>query len=56
VQWYFGWNVLVIFVEIGGYFSPILQCPLNKLNGKLIGAVEDTEFGHRSYEQLGADD
>lgn len=45
----------MILLEIGGYFSPILKKLQKKLNGNLIGAIEDTETGHRLYEKLGVE-
>ena len=42
----------LIIVEIGGYFSSIITDINTKMNGNLIGVVEDTEAGHRKYESI----
>jgi len=41
-----------IVLEIGGYFAKVLQNFNSTLTDKLIGIVEDTESGHRKYEQI----
>jgi adenosylhomocysteinase len=40
----------VVICEIGGYFAPILRRLQLRLGEKLIGAIEDTEAGHRAYQ------
>lgn len=40
----------LIIVEIGGYFASAISTIQKKINGNLIGVIEDTEAGHRKYE------
>ncbi len=42
----------LIILEIGGYFAPVIKSLQQALNGNLLGAVEDTEAGHRQYEKI----
>jgi adenosylhomocysteinase len=39
----------VAVIEIGGYFAPVLQTLKSLLGESFLGAVEDTELGHRRY-------
>ncbi|MGF7228500.1 MAG: NUDIX domain-containing protein [Candidatus Saccharibacteria bacterium] len=41
----------ICLVDIGGYFSDIVDILKEKLGSKLLGVVEDTENGHQKYEQ-----
>ncbi len=43
-------NIPLILIEIGGYFSSILDDLQKKLSCQLLGVIEDTEAGHRRYE------
>jgi adenosylhomocysteinase len=45
-------KIPTIILEIGGYFAVILNELEQALGNNLIGIVEDTENGHRQYEQL----
>lgn len=45
-------NKPTIIVEIGGYFSPVIDELNTYLEGNLIGIIEDTENGHRKYEEI----
>lgn len=39
-----------VIVEIGGYFAPLLNYLRNEYRDLFVGIVEDTEAGHRRYE------
>ncbi|MDQ1292143.1 MAG: adenosylhomocysteinase [Actinomycetota bacterium] len=41
----------VVLLDVGGYFAPVLDSLSSSLAGALLGVVEDTENGHRRYEQ-----
>lgn len=41
----------ICLVDIGGYFSESMGFIKEKLGGKLLGVVEDTENGHQKYEK-----
>ena len=41
----------VVILEIGGYFAPLAKTLQTRLGGKLLGIIEDTEAGHRRYEE-----
>jgi adenosylhomocysteinase len=45
-------SIPLIILEIGGYFAPFIDRLQRKLGNKLLGVVEDTETGHRQYQQL----
>lgn len=42
----------VSLLDVGGYFAPTLTDVHNGFTGRLVGVVEDTENGHRRYEDL----
>lgn len=42
----------VVILEIGGYFSKILNKLGKDLGHRLLGVIEDTEQGHREYEKM----
>jgi adenosylhomocysteinase len=50
MQQYLSKDKPIIIIEIGGYFAKIL--PLLKGKYNILGAVEDTEFGHRQYQSV----
>lgn len=39
----------IIFLDIGGYFSPVINGIKNKFGDRVIGVIEDTENGHQKY-------
>lgn len=39
-------------LDVGGYFAPTLETVHNRFTGRLAGVIEDTENGHRRYEDL----
>lgn len=41
----------ICMVDIGGYFSEIIDLIKKSLGKKLLGVVEDTENGHQKYEK-----
>jgi adenosylhomocysteinase len=41
-----------IIFEIGGYCAPIIKKLKKNFGNLLLGVIEDTEAGHRRYEQL----
>jgi adenosylhomocysteinase len=43
----------VALLDVGGYFAPCLPALADRLGGRLLGVVEDTENGHRRYADLG---
>jgi adenosylhomocysteinase len=42
----------IAVMEIGGYFAPIGNALKQRFGAAYIGSVEDTENGHRRYEQI----
>ncbi|MBS3081436.1 adenosylhomocysteinase [Candidatus Pacearchaeota archaeon] len=42
----------IIILDIGGYFAPIINRLKDRLKDKLLGVIEDTENGHKKYEQI----
>jgi S-adenosylhomocysteine hydrolase/8-oxo-dGTP pyrophosphatase MutT (NUDIX family) len=40
----------VIF-DIGGWFAPVINVLAEKLPGRILGVIEDTENGHQKYER-----
>lgn len=38
-------------MEIGGYFAPVLQDLRTEFAQDFLGVVEDTEIGHRRYQE-----
>ncbi|MFJ4011246.1 adenosylhomocysteinase [Streptomyces sp. NPDC090026] len=42
----------VTLLDVGGYFAPSLSDVHNRFTGQLAGVIEDTENGHRRYEDL----
>ncbi len=45
-------NLDAQFIIITHIFAPIIQRLKEVLEDKLLGVVEDTETGHRQYQQL----
>jgi adenosylhomocysteinase len=43
----------VVLLDVGGYFAPALDALCGRFSGRILGVVEDTENGHRRYEELG---
>ncbi|MYZ35952.1 MULTISPECIES: NAD-binding protein, partial [unclassified Streptomyces] len=41
-----------ILLDVGGYFAPSLADVHSRFTGQLAGVIEDTENGHRRYEDL----
>ncbi|MFF4170193.1 adenosylhomocysteinase [Streptomyces sp. NPDC001744] len=39
-------------LDVGGYFAPTLETVHSRFTGRLAGVIEDTENGHRRYEDL----
>ncbi|MFJ8073831.1 adenosylhomocysteinase [Streptomyces sp. NPDC096176] len=39
-------------LDVGGYFAPTLEEVHSRFTGQLAGVIEDTENGHRRYEDL----
>lgn len=39
-------------LDVGGYFAPTLEEVHSRFTGRLAGVIEDTENGHRRYEDL----
>ncbi|MDT3399013.1 NAD(P)-dependent oxidoreductase [Streptomyces sp. B1866] len=39
----------IVLLDVGGYFAPSLDALCDRLSGRLLGVVEDTENGHRRY-------
>ncbi|MFG2436503.1 adenosylhomocysteinase [Streptomyces sp. NPDC048508] len=39
-------------LDVGGYFAPTLETVHSRFSGRLAGVIEDTENGHRRYEDL----
>lgn len=42
----------VVLLDVGGYFAPALAELHNRFSGQILGVIEDTENGHRRYEDL----
>ncbi|MFG2171326.1 NAD-binding protein [Streptomyces niveus] len=42
----------VTLLDVGGYFAPSLAEVHSRFTGRLAGVIEDTENGHRRYEDL----
>jgi adenosylhomocysteinase len=42
----------VYLLDVGGYLAPTLAEAHNRFTGRLAGVIEDTENGHRRYEDL----
>ncbi|WP_199550259.1 adenosylhomocysteinase [Streptomyces sp. N35] len=42
----------VVLCDVGGYFAPCLTEITQEFSGDIIGVVEDTENGHKRYEDL----
>ncbi len=45
-------NKQFIVLDIGGYFSPLIEKLKREYGGIFLGVIEDTENGHQKYEQL----
>ncbi|MFF0065643.1 adenosylhomocysteinase [Streptomyces sp. NPDC005279] len=43
----------VALLDVGGYFAPTLTDLHGRFSGQIAGVIEDTENGHRRYEDLG---
>jgi adenosylhomocysteinase len=43
----------VVLLDVGGYFAPCLADLCARFSGHIAGVVEDTENGHRRYEDVG---
>lgn len=43
----------VVLLDVGGYFAPALPALCDRLSGRILGVVEDTENGHKRYAVLG---
>jgi adenosylhomocysteinase len=42
----------LVLLDVGGYFAPSLAEVHARFSGRLLGVVEDTENGHRRYQDL----
>jgi adenosylhomocysteinase len=42
----------IVLMDVGGYFAPVLNALAGQFSGRLVGVIEDTENGHRRYEEL----
>ncbi|MDJ1133939.1 adenosylhomocysteinase [Streptomyces iconiensis] len=42
----------VVLLDVGGYFAPVLEDLHGRFSGRVLGVVEDTENGHRRYQQI----
>lgn len=42
----------VVLLDVGGYFAPTLADVGACFSGRILGVIEDTENGHRRYEDL----
>ncbi|SFK68498.1 adenosylhomocysteinase [Streptosporangium canum] len=42
----------IALLDVGGYFAPSLADVHGRFSGRLIGVIEDTENGHRRYQDL----
>lgn len=42
----------IVLLDVGGYFAPALAHLHARFSGRLVGAIEDTENGHRRYAAL----
>ncbi|MER5988963.1 adenosylhomocysteinase [Streptomyces sp. NPDC001787] len=42
----------VALLDVGGYFAPALTDLHERFSGRIAGVIEDTENGHRRYEDL----
>ncbi|GAA3647724.1 adenosylhomocysteinase [Streptomyces chitinivorans] len=42
----------IVLLDVGGYFAPSLNEVCERFSGRVVGVVEDTENGHRRYENL----
>lgn len=42
----------IMLLDIGGYFAPALANLHGRFSGRLVGVIEDTENGHRRYEDM----
>ncbi|TFI22198.1 adenosylhomocysteinase [Streptomyces sp. 4R-3d] len=42
----------VALLDVGGYFAPALVALHGRFSGRIAGVIEDTENGHRRYEDL----
>ncbi|MEU2668890.1 adenosylhomocysteinase [Streptomyces sp. NPDC007164] len=43
----------ISLLDVGGYFAPSLEEVHSRFTGRITGVIEDTENGHRRYEDLG---
>ncbi|MFB7277175.1 adenosylhomocysteinase [Streptomyces hydrogenans] len=43
---------MTCLLDVGGYFAPTLETVHSRFTGRLAGVIEDTENGHRRYEDL----
>ncbi|WP_431771771.1 adenosylhomocysteinase [Streptomyces cucumeris] len=41
-----------VLLDVGGYFAPVLADLHERFSGRLLGVIEDTENGHRRYQNL----
>ncbi|MEV5123724.1 hypothetical protein AB0K49_13230 [Streptomyces decoyicus] len=44
----------LVLLDVGGCFAPALTDLHARFSGQILGGVEDTENGHRRYEDLDA--
>jgi adenosylhomocysteinase len=42
----------VVLLDVGGYFTPVLEALCDRFSGHVLGVVEDTENGHRRYAEI----
>jgi adenosylhomocysteinase len=42
----------LVLLDVGGYFAPSLADLHARFSGRLLGVIEDTENGHRRYQDL----
>ncbi|WP_440098484.1 NAD-binding protein [Streptosporangium sp. H16] len=42
----------IALLDVGGYFAPSLAEVHGRFSGRLLGVIEDTENGHRRYQDL----
>lgn len=43
----------VVLLDVGGYFAPSLVEVCARFSGRILGVVEDTENGHKRYQEVG---